>query len=94
MCGCLSLIFGSFAPRLTLFFVMLFTDRISQAFDGRTLTAFLGWLFLPFTELFFVVLTWWNGSVQGFSWFIVALGFVIDFSSYASGYRYREDVRR
>ena len=81
---------GSIAPRFTLFVIALMTDRISQAFDGRTATAFIGWLFLPFTELFFVVLTWWNGEISGFGWFVVALGFVIDFSSYAGGVRYRE----
>ncbi|MEI6404312.1 MAG: hypothetical protein WCO64_00905 [Actinomycetes bacterium] len=90
MCGCLSLALGSLAPRFTLVLIALFTGRIGQAFEGHHGTSIVGWLFLPFTELFYVVMFWWNGSVSGFSWFFVALGFVIDISSYAGAAQARQ----
>jgi hypothetical protein len=85
MCGCLFLLFGSLAPRFTLALVALFGNSISRAFDGNNTEAFLGWLFLPFTELLYVFMFWMDGSVTGFDWFFVALGFLFDLGSYTSG---------
>lgn len=85
MCGCLFLLFGSLAPRFTLALVALFGNSISRAFDGNNTEAFLGWVFLPFTELMYVFMFWLDGSVTGFDWFFVVLGFLFDLGSYTSG---------
>ncbi|CAB4338030.1 unannotated protein [freshwater metagenome] len=73
--------------------IALFTDRISQSLDGSLFTAFVGWLFLPITELCYVVMFWWNGDVSGFSWFVVALGFLLDLSSTWGTFHWRSTRR-
>jgi len=61
----------------------LFNDEISKAFDGNLWLPFLGWLLLPYTTLSYVLLNWYLGSVDGFAWAFVGLGFVLDLGSYA-----------
>lgn len=52
--------------------------------------AFLGFFFLPWTTLSWVAV-WSPGGLRGFDWFILALGFFVDISSYgASEYGRRE----
>jgi hypothetical protein len=94
MCGCLVLLLGSFAPRLTLALMALFNDEISESFDGGILIPFLGWIFLPYTTLAYVLLHWWSGEVTGFDWFLVALAFLVDLGSLVGGYARRHDVTR
>lgn len=89
MCGCLSLLIGMATPRFALVLIAIFTDRISDAFDGNNFLAFSGWLFLPMTELAYVLITWWSGGVAGFGWFLVALGFLVDAGTYAGGWQRR-----
>jgi hypothetical protein len=92
MCGCFVLLLGSFAPRLALALMALFNDEISEAFDGGILIPFIGWIFLPYTTLAYVILNWWSGDVAGFDWFLVGLAFVIDIGSLVGGWARRTDV--
>ncbi|HSK55883.1 MAG TPA: hypothetical protein VK908_11550 [Jiangellales bacterium] len=92
MCGCFVLLLGAFAPRLALVLMALFNDEITRAFDGSWVIPFVGWLFLPYTTLAYVLLSWWTGSVGGFEWFLVAFAFVLDLGSYGGGWRRRADV--
>jgi hypothetical protein len=93
MCGCFVLLLGAFAPRLALALMALFNDEISSAFDGSNVMAFLGWLLLPYTTLSFVLVHWYSGTVEGFGWFFVALGFVLDLGSYFGGAARRGDIQ-
>jgi hypothetical protein len=92
MCGCFVLFLGAFAPRLALVLMALFNDYITRAFDGSWLIPFIGWLLLPYTTLVYVVVFWWQGEVEGFSWFFVILAFLIDLGSYFGGYNKRQTV--
>ena len=92
MCGCFVLLLGAFAPRLALALMALFNDEITRAFDGSWVIPFIGWLFLPYTTLAYVLLSWWTGPVGGFEWFLVAFAFVLDLASYGGGWRRRADV--
>lgn len=76
-------------PRFALVLIAIFTDRISHAFDGNNWMAFAGWVFLPMTELAYVLVHWFTGDVAGFGWFFVALGFIIDAGTYAGGWQRR-----
>jgi hypothetical protein len=93
MCGCFVLALGAFAPRLALALMALFNDEITKAFDGSWLVPLLGWLLLPYTTLAFVLVSWWAGGVEGFTWAFVALGFVLDMGSYVGSWTRRSDVR-
>jgi hypothetical protein len=53
-CGCIVALIGMAAPRFAIFLLWLFSDRMAIAFNGF-LEAFLGFLLLPFTTLFFAL---------------------------------------
>ena len=91
MCGCIAMIMGLATPRVALVLVAIFTDRISAAIDNNWY-ALAGWLFLPMTELAYVVVTWWAGDVHGFGWFLVVLGLFIDFGTYTGSWRGRKNL--
>ncbi len=84
--GCLLTGILTLAPRLVLLFVWLFTDHIGNAFAGF-LIPLLGFLFLPFTTLAYVLV--WNAQngVSGAAWLLVGGGLLFDLGTYAlSGY--------
>jgi hypothetical protein len=90
-CGCIVALIGMAAPRFAIFLLWLFSDRMAIAFNGF-FEAFLGFLFLPFTTLFFALVYAPVGGVSGFGWLIVAFGLILDISSYSSGAKARADA--
>ncbi len=91
MCGCLVIFFGAFFPRAAIVFLELFTDFNDRAFDSFWV-GFTGFLFLPYTTLAFVLMDNWIDPINGFGWFVVALGFIADVSSYAGSAQSRRRV--
>jgi hypothetical protein len=87
-CGCLVALAATLSPRFALFLVWLLTDRTSIAFDSFWIGA-LGFLFLPWTALAWVVAFDPSAGVSGFGWFVVAFAFVVDVSSHLGGARAR-----
>ena len=82
---CLVILLALVSPRLALFFVWLFSDLLSDAFDSWLLPL-LGFFLLPWTTLAYAGM--WDNStneVAGFEWFIVILAFLVDIGSYAGG---------
>jgi len=88
--GCIVALIGMAAPRFAIFLVWLFSDRMAIAFNGF-FEAFLGFLLLPFTTLFFALVCAPIGGVSGFGWLIVAFGLALDISSYTSGAKAKRD---
>jgi hypothetical protein len=86
--GCLVVLLALLSPRLALFFIFLFSNLLSRAFDGW-LVPLLGFFLLPWTTLAYAVM--WNSSsrVYGFEWFVVILAFLLDLGSYARSGRIR-----
>jgi hypothetical protein len=87
--GCLLVLFALISPRLALFFVWIFSDILSRAYDSWVLPL-LGFFLLPWTTLAYAVM-WDVGTngVKGFEWFIVILAFLADLASYAERGRVR-----
>ena len=84
--GCFVVLLAIFSPRLALFFIWLFSNLLSRAFDDWWVP-FLGFFVLPWTTLAYAVM-WSSGNrVEGFDWFIVALGFLLDISSWSQSGR-------
>jgi hypothetical protein len=81
MCGCLVAIAAMLSPRLAVFLLWAFTDRMSQAFNSFWI-ALLGWLFLPWTTLAWAVAYAPRAGVTGFGWFIVLLAAVVDVTTH------------
>jgi hypothetical protein len=90
--GCLAVLFALISPRLALFFIWIFSNLLSRAFDSW-FVPLLGFFLLPWTTLAYALM--WSSSdrVYGFEWFIVVLAFFFDLASYAGGCRGREASR-
>jgi len=80
-------LFALISPRLALFAIWIFSDLLSRAFDSWFIP-FLGFFLLPWTTLAYAVM-WTTGTneVSGFEWFIVALAFIVDISSWSQSGR-------
>jgi hypothetical protein len=87
--ACLLALLALISPRLALFFVWLFSNLLSRAFDSWILPL-LGFFLLPWTTLAYAVM-WSAGTnkVAGFEWFVVILAFLADLASYGGGARGR-----
>ncbi len=84
--GCFAALLALISPRLALFFIFVFSDLLSRAFDSWVLPL-LGFFILPWTTLAYALM-WSSGTneVAGFEWFVVVFAFVIgDLGSYAGG---------
>ncbi len=90
---CLLAFVAWLSPRLAIFLLWLFTDRMSTAFNSFWVAA-LGFVFLPWTTLAWAVC--YAGAavpgghavgVSGFGWFLVIFAFFVDLVSYATGAR-------
>jgi len=90
-CGCLLALASILSPRLGLFLMWIFTDRIPRAFDGSWLIAILGFFFMPWTTLAWSVAWAPVGSVSGAGWLLVGLGFLADLSTHVGAARARRD---
>jgi hypothetical protein len=81
--GCFLVLFALISPRLALFFVLVFSDWIAQAFEGGWVLPVLGFFLLPWTTLAYVVMWEIGDGVDGFAWFIVIFAFFVDLLSYS-----------
>lgn len=83
---CLFVMFAAFAPRLLLVFMWIARPNLmGQAFD-TFIIPLLGFIFLPFTTLMWVLL--WagsGGSVTGFDWVWIGIAVLLDLGHYAGG---------
>jgi hypothetical protein len=66
------------------------TARWTLAFSGSWIWPLLGFIFLPWTTLAYVLVA--PGGLVLFDWIILGLGFLIDMSSWFGGYRGRKEV--
>lgn len=91
-CGCLVFLASAISPRLGIFLLWLFSDRMTQAFDSGWL-AILGFLLLPWTTLAWAVAyqPLGDAGVSGFGWFIVGLAVLADLSTHAGSGKARAD---
>ena len=80
--GCIAVLFALISPRLALFFIWIFSDLLSRAFESW-FVPLLGFFLLPWTTLAYAVMWSSDNRVYGFEWFIVGLAFVFDISAYS-----------
>lgn len=86
--GCLVVLFALISPRLALFFLWLFSDLLSRAYDEWVIPL-LGFFLLPWTTLAFAVMWSFDDGVVGFDWFVVVLAFLVDIGAFRGGDRHR-----
>ena len=92
MCGCIVALLAIFSPRLAIFALWAFTDRMSIAFDSFWWAA-IGFVFLPWTTLAWAVAYAPVRGVEGFGWFVVGLGFVVDISTHLGSMKARREQK-
>ena len=80
-CGCVLALLAMVSPRLAIFFVWVFTNRMSVAFDHGWMGV-VGFLFLPWTTLAWTFCYAPVRGVSGFGWIIVVLALVTDLGTY------------
>ena len=93
--GCLFFIFGLITPRLVLFLLWMFSNWYDGIFHGA-LIPILGFLFLPYTLLWYtIVINWYSGTWGFWQVAILILAIVTDLSasggSARHGKRYYKD---
>jgi len=91
MCGCFLILVGAMFPRTALVLLELFTNWNDKAFDSFWV-GFIGFLFLPYTTLAFVLMDNLLDPINGFGWFVVVLGFLADVASYGGAAQNRRRV--
>jgi hypothetical protein len=76
-CGCLIAMLAAFAPRLVIILAWLFSDRWDIVWD-TWLWPLLGFIFLPYTTIMYVLV--WNiaTGVSGWDWLWIGLGLLLD----------------
>jgi hypothetical protein len=88
MCGCILVLLAMVSPRLALFLLWAFTNRMTVAFNSGWV-GLLGFLFLPWTTLAWTAVYAPRSGVTGFGWFLVIFAFLVDLASYGGGSRAR-----
>jgi hypothetical protein len=78
---CLFALLATFAPRLALLCVWLFTPLVYRAFD-TFLVPLLGLIFLPFTTLFYTFAYIPGIGLTGWGWVWVIIGVLLDMGMY------------
>ena len=85
------------SPRLVLFLMWLFGDRLSLAFESFW-HGLLGFIVLPWATLFYALAYAPVGEVSGVGWVFVGFGVLCDVASWGGGGRqgrtYYVDGRR
>jgi hypothetical protein len=91
--GCIFALVAAFSARFALFLVWLFTDRLTIAFRSGW-EGIIGFIFLPYTTLFYALVYAPAKGVDAFGWFIVACGVLLDVGSHLFGSRAERRRRR
>jgi hypothetical protein len=89
---CIGLLIGLLVPRVALIIYWIFTPHLGRAFT-HWVWPLLGFLFMPYTTLFYLWGMIFGGGIEGFWLVLVILGVVLDLSSYGSGGRARGFLR-
>jgi hypothetical protein len=80
--GCLTGLIASFS-RITLLFAWLARPALMDAAFGSFIVPCLGFLFLPFTTLMYVILIQGVGKIEGLDWVWLVLAAIMDLASVA-----------
>lgn len=81
-CALLALVVSG--PRLAIFIWWLVSSSRWSAAIGSFWIGFVGFLFLPWTTLAWVLVAP-TGTASGFDWFVLAIAFLADLASYSGG---------
>lgn len=78
--GCLIALLLFLSPRMVVFIMWAFTNRLTVAFD-HFIVGFIGFLFLPATTMCYALAYAPRRGVGTIGWLVVASGFLYDITS-------------
>jgi hypothetical protein len=81
---CLIVLIALISPRFALFLMLIFSDRLGDAYDGVALPI-LGFFFLPWTTFIYALAWTPNGGVDTIGWVFVVFGLLLDLGSWGTG---------
>ena len=87
--GCLLVIFAGLFPRLALFVFWILRPNLVDDSFSTWLWPILGFIFLPFATLMYVILHVTGGPLSGWEWFWVAICALLDIAHWGAGARRR-----
>ena len=89
--GCLFALFAGAFPRIALFIVWVARPTMVDAAFETWIWPLLGFLFLPFATLMYVIL-WRSGGLEGWDWFWIVLAAAFDIAHWGASYTQRRQV--
>ena len=89
--GCLFALFAGVFPRFALFIVWVARPKMVDAAFDTWIWPLLGFIFLPFTTLIYVIL-WRAGGLDGSDWFWLCLAAVLDIAHWGASFTQRRQV--
>ncbi len=89
---CLLAAMAAFAPRLAFLFYWIARPAMVSAAFSTWIFPMLGFIFLPFATLFYVILYTPGVGLTGWDWMWVILAAILDLQHYVSGYTQREQI--
>lgn len=89
---CLFAAMAAFAPRLAFLFYWIARPQMVEAAFGNWIVPLLGFIFLPFATLFYVILYAPGVGLTGWDWLWVILAVLLDIQHYAGAYSQRNQV--
>ena len=84
MC-CVLTIFALLGPRIAIFVWWLINPELFGSAFSNWILPLLFAIFAPFTMIFFLIAWFLGAGVSGFEWLLIALGIIIDLSTYTGG---------
>ena len=92
---CILALLALITPRLVMFLLWLFTTWFGRAFGGQWLIPLLGFIFFPYTTLWYsVVVNWYGGAFGLFQILFLIVALLLDISSWGGGTRVYRRRRR
>ncbi len=88
--GCLLAMFAGLFPRLALLVLWIARPAIVGAAFGTFLLPLLGFIFLPFTTLIYVLVYTPGVGVVGLEWVWVIIALLLDVGHWGAGYTQRD----
>jgi hypothetical protein len=89
--GCIFVLIAGLFPRLALFIVWVARPKMVDAAFDTWIWPLLGFIFLPFATLMYVIL-WRTGGLSGWDWFWVALAAFLDLVHWGGSWTQRRTV--
>jgi hypothetical protein len=89
--GCLFVMFAGIFPRMALFIVWVARPTMVDSAFETWIWPLLGFLFLPFATLIYVIL-WRSGGVNGGDLFWVGLAALFDIAHWGASYTQRRSA--